>query len=286
MKIKTKTKINLKRALLFFIPLCLIAGMLAVPAFAATSWVTNLYFPALSDTEIAPETLILNNGTAEVCTEGMYAVTTTAVSPDGDGADAYNESNPLVPMRNSGAGYIKCIDKTGVYSYEINTADGHYASYYVSNSGTVFYEFWSYYPSSDSYVKETVNSGEVISLTFYFFNYPPDFDVNDNNYQTQWIWLYVFTTGISASRVVDSSSDPDPEPPAGGDDDGEGDTSGIFAVWTQITDWMIDGLKSATNAFYYNGQLTLLGYLCIIPLALGVALLLISIIQKFLRLRG
>lgn len=49
---KTKIKTNLKRAILFFIPLCLIAVMLAVPVFAATSWVTNLALPALSGTLI------------------------------------------------------------------------------------------------------------------------------------------------------------------------------------------------------------------------------------------
>lgn len=280
MKNKMKTKTNLKRALLFFIPLCLIAGMLVVPAFA----VSDSDWPALSDTVIEPETVLLNGGTSVASTEGMFAFTTTAVSPDGDGAGSYNESNPLVPLSSVGSGYIKLIDETGTYWYEIVTAGGYMASFYVSNSGTVFYEFWSYLPSTDSYGKSSVNSGEVISITFYFYDYPPSFDTTGVSYQTNWIWTYVFLSDGTASRV--RSNTPDPEPPAGGDDGGEGDTSGIFAVWTQITDWIINGLKSATNAFYYNGQLTLLGYLCIIPLALGVALLLISIIQKFLRLRG
>lgn len=69
-------------------------------------------------------------------------------------------------------------------------------------------------------------------------------------------------------------------------DEPDGEELGIFAVWTQITQWIVQGLGSVSNAFYTNGELTLLGYLCIIPLAIGVAFLLIAIIQKFLRLRG
>lgn len=72
----------------------------------------------------------------------------------------------------------------------------------------------------------------------------------------------------------------DEEPPA------DGEEQGIFAVWSKITQWIVQGLASVSNAFYADGKLTLLGTLCIIPLALGLACLLIGIIQKFLRLRG
>ena len=142
-----------------------------------------------------------------------------------------------------------------------------------------------YNDSSSSFRFYTTSSSSIPNETVY----------NDANVDE--IYLFVSAEGASiwqdevsgfmdtatytAYTLVSPTSAPDdPVPPA------DGEEQGIFAVWSQITQWIVNGLASVSNAFYANGELTLLGTLCLIPLGLGLALLLISIIQKFLHLRG
>lgn len=284
MNTKTKTKTNLKRALLFFIPLCLIAGMFALPTFA----VTQPAWSAVSGT-LEPEEFIDIWGTSR-STAGMYAIRVTSTQLDtllssmtGGAASPLNfnifgSTNNEIYIDGFACVETVLADKTW---YNLGVYDGpdqYNASFATVYSGGDVLSVDINFPNSSFGYDRVGVTDRIMWVTFYLTAYPPD----NLNAPANQFWNEVEYTVYSVS-----STTPDPEPPAGGDDEGgEGDTSGIFAVWTQITDWIINGLKSATNAFYYNGQLTLLGYLCIIPLALGVALLLISIIQKFLRLRG
>lgn len=281
MNTKTKTKTNLKRAILFFIPLCLIAGMFAVPAFAVThvAWNNVDATTTLEPTTIT-EYVNAPGFASGVSTAGMYALVFDNLKGDIQEGDPSSNIN-LFPNFD-GVGYLE-VDF------------GNSVSYYIFGSGlqtdgddiTIGITYDIMHEDYALELDARVGSyGAVFvggaTCTFYFTQYPP---VEITGAYSDALYFWNDWATYNVYMVSEGSVTPDPEPPAGGDD-GEGETSGIFAVWTQITDWIINGLKSTTNAFYYNGQLTLLGYLCIIPLALGVALLLISIIQKFLRLRG
>lgn len=66
----------------------------------------------------------------------------------------------------------------------------------------------------------------------------------------------------------------------------------ITQVWTEIMTWITTSLGSVQEVFYTAGvdgaagSLTFLGVLSVISVAIGIAFLLIGVIQSFLRLRG
>lgn len=60
----------------------------------------------------------------------------------------------------------------------------------------------------------------------------------------------------------------------------------ITSVFTNIMGWITSGLNSVQGVFYANDQLTILGTLAVIGVAVGVAFLIIGVVQKFLRLRS
>lgn len=65
----------------------------------------------------------------------------------------------------------------------------------------------------------------------------------------------------------------------------------IFAVFTDVGDWIISALTSLMSIFWTAGadgagQLTFLGFLAVAGLAFSVIFLIIGIIQRFLHFRG
>lgn len=62
----------------------------------------------------------------------------------------------------------------------------------------------------------------------------------------------------------------------------------ITGVWTEIMTWITTSLASVQTVFYNSssGDLTFLGTLAVISVAIGVGFLLIGVIQNFLHLRG
>lgn len=61
---------------------------------------------------------------------------------------------------------------------------------------------------------------------------------------------------------------------------------GITDVWSAIMEWIVGSLGSVQSVFYAEGSLTFLGVLACISVAIGVAFLVIGVIQNFLRLRS
>lgn len=61
---------------------------------------------------------------------------------------------------------------------------------------------------------------------------------------------------------------------------------GFTSVWTEIMTWITSALNSVMGAFYVDGSLTLLGTLAVIGVSVGIAFLIIGLIQRFLHLRG
>lgn len=63
--------------------------------------------------------------------------------------------------------------------------------------------------------------------------------------------------------------------------------SAIVEVWTAIVTWMTTNLASVQTVFY-NAEtgLTFMGVLAALAVGIAVALLLVGIIQNFLRLRS
>lgn len=62
--------------------------------------------------------------------------------------------------------------------------------------------------------------------------------------------------------------------------------SAITTVWTEIMTWITTSLASVQSVFYAENALTFLGVLAVISVAIGVAFLVIGVIQNFLKLRG
>lgn len=64
----------------------------------------------------------------------------------------------------------------------------------------------------------------------------------------------------------------------------------IFAVFTEVGNWLIESLTSLTDIFWTSsgdgGSLTFLGVLAVCGLAFSVIFLIIGIIQRFLHFRG
>lgn len=66
----------------------------------------------------------------------------------------------------------------------------------------------------------------------------------------------------------------------------------ITSVWTEVMTWIVDSIASVQEVFYTAGtngspgSLTFLGVLAVISVAIGIAFLVIGVIQNFLRLRG
>lgn len=60
----------------------------------------------------------------------------------------------------------------------------------------------------------------------------------------------------------------------------------ITNVWSDIMEWIVTSLGSVQSVFYTETGLTFLGTLSVISVAIGIAFLVIGVIQSFLRLRG
>lgn len=61
----------------------------------------------------------------------------------------------------------------------------------------------------------------------------------------------------------------------------------ITTVWGEVMEWIISSLTAVQVVFYTaDNKLTFLGTLAIIAVAIGIAFLLIGVIQNFLHLRG
>lgn len=62
--------------------------------------------------------------------------------------------------------------------------------------------------------------------------------------------------------------------------------SAITEVWTQIMTWITTSLASVQTVFYVDNNLTFMGVLAVISVAIGVAFLIIGVVQNFLKLRS
>lgn len=60
----------------------------------------------------------------------------------------------------------------------------------------------------------------------------------------------------------------------------------ITTVWTEVMEWVTTSIGSVETVFYANNQLTFIGTLSVITVAIGVSFLIIGVIQNFLKLRG
>lgn len=60
----------------------------------------------------------------------------------------------------------------------------------------------------------------------------------------------------------------------------------ITTIWTEVMTWITTSLGSVQTVFYANGDLTFLGTLAVIGVSIGIAFLIIGVVQNFLKLRG
>ena len=66
----------------------------------------------------------------------------------------------------------------------------------------------------------------------------------------------------------------------------------ITQVWTEIMEWITTSLGAVQTVFYAvpagggDAELTFLGVLAVVSVAIGIAFLLIGVIQSFLHLRS
>ena len=60
----------------------------------------------------------------------------------------------------------------------------------------------------------------------------------------------------------------------------------ITSVWTEVMTWITTSISSVQTVFYAENELTFLGILAVITVAVGLSFLIIGVIQNFLKLRG
>lgn len=60
----------------------------------------------------------------------------------------------------------------------------------------------------------------------------------------------------------------------------------ITTTWTEVMNWVVESLGSVQTVFYDEGALTFLGTLAVIGVSIGIAFLVIGVVQNFLKLRG
>lgn len=66
----------------------------------------------------------------------------------------------------------------------------------------------------------------------------------------------------------------------------EADPEQVTDVWTQVMNWIVRALNAVQSVFYANGSLTFLGSLAVIGVGIAIAFLVISVVTRFLQLRG
>lgn len=284
---KTNKIKPIKKLMIFTIITVMIASLFAIPTFAV---VNNVVWDAVSG-NITPITVSPETASTTVNTDGYYCISIDAdditsamnnmIGEFGAGID-FNilgrVANNLTLYKN---GFVRLYYFDGGWIDYENYYDNGNDSYYTTlsyNGGTDLYEIGC--PSRRGLTKYDLND-TIIKIDIIIPQYPVGNGLG--NEQADAFWNNVVYSVYQYSNVT---PDPDPEEPDDPTPPADGEEQGIFAVWSKITQWIVEGLASVSNAFYANGKLTLLGTLCIIPLALGLAFLLIGIIQKFLHLRG
>lgn len=60
----------------------------------------------------------------------------------------------------------------------------------------------------------------------------------------------------------------------------------ITETWTAVMQWITSSLADVQTVFYSGENLTFLGVLAVISVAIGIAFLVIGVVQNFLKLRG
>lgn len=291
---KTNKTKPIKKLMIFTIITVMIVSLFAVPAFAelpiGIPWEENI-------TTANPFTLQVWDGieSRNVNTAGFYGITFN-VDTLIDDILQYSVTDvtvyPFNPPDDENSqpfgsyGYFSGVnfdggDSSGALSLNMRDGDNAYFYFRYNSNHSPGREWEIIVPRVNS--SSTYNLRDYTSITFYVFSYPPDALMF--NTQTINFWNNA-SSYYSVIHYVEETVDPDPEEPTDPTPPADGEEQGIFAVWSKITQWIVQGLASVSNAFYADGKLTLLGTLCIIPLALGLAFLLIGIIQKFLRLRG
>lgn len=282
---KTNKTKPIKKLMIFTIITVMIVSLFAVPTFALVQpdW-------ASVSGSLEPETFTDIWG-AEQSTAGMYAIRLTHNELRGALSSVTGGQNKPLTFGVFGDAdsfsYLNCYacveTVTAVKTwYNLNVSDGpdeYVAEFVTTYSAGDMLGYSIKFPNA-SFSYDTVGgSDEIMYVTFYITAYPPEALTAPANEFWDLVTYSVYSVS-STNPPIDPEEPDDPTPPA------DGEEQGIFAVWSKITQWIIQGLASVSNAFYADGKLTLLGTLCIIPIALGLAFLLIGIIQKFLRLRG
>lgn len=121
----------------------------------------------------------------------------------------------------------------------------------------------------------------ITSYVVQFDGYTSSIVTSGVTYDNPAMEFYIIFTGATSYTVgnfpgisfeVEEGSDPA--------------VTSITGVFFAMTSFIIGGINLVQPVFYANGGLTLLGSLAVIALAVGVAFLIIGVIQKFLALRG
>lgn len=60
----------------------------------------------------------------------------------------------------------------------------------------------------------------------------------------------------------------------------------ILGVWTKLVEWFTSTIGDLSTVFYAEGNLTFIGGLAILSIALGIAMLVFNIVKDFLKMRS
>lgn len=60
----------------------------------------------------------------------------------------------------------------------------------------------------------------------------------------------------------------------------------ILAAWSSLITWFTDAINDVSTLFYAEGSLTFIGGLCVLALALSVAMLVVNKVKDFVQMRA
>lgn len=60
----------------------------------------------------------------------------------------------------------------------------------------------------------------------------------------------------------------------------------ILSTWSSLITWFTDAINDVSALFYAEGNLTFIGGLCVLTLALSIAMLVVNKVKDFVQMRA
>lgn len=224
---------------------------------------------------------------ALVATLSLFIVSASADYVDGQfSAPDGTIGNPNLTLNGSSVnldGYYAVIIDVSDITLQNASGITYPASLYGTLTGTNYVQFGDRFGELGTGVANSTMYGNKI---FFSVVSQDDITIELDNNPTGTLILYLeqypFDLGLRGSDVWPYI----PFDVKTVDYDVEDSADDVMSVWSLIMTWIVTALASVQAVFYVNGSLTFVGTLATVGVSIGIALLIVGIVQRFLKLRG